>query len=98
MSPTPRAIKDTLLPVVLAVAVLYFGREFFIPLALAILISFLLAPLVLRLERWRMGRITSVVAVTLLAFTLIGGLGAIVGAHLIDLANQLPQYQSNLRE
>ncbi len=98
MAPTTRAVKDTLVPVVLAIAVLYFGRGFFIPLALAILISFLLAPLVMRLERWKLGRIAAVIIVTLFAFGVIGGIGTIVGGQLIDLANELPKYRSNLRE
>jgi predicted PurR-regulated permease PerM len=38
-----------------AIAALYFGREFFLPLVLAVLISFLLAPLIRRFESWRLG-------------------------------------------
>lgn len=89
---------DVLLPIILIVATLYLGREFFMPIALAILISFLLAPLVRKFERWHFGRIGSVVTVTILAFALLGGIGAIVGGQLIDLANQLPGYKSNLHE
>ncbi len=80
----------------LSVATLYFGREFLIPIALALLISFLLAPLVWRLEKWRLGRIGSVLAATLLAFSVLGLLGYIVAGQLIDLAEKLPSYKDNL--
>lgn len=89
---------DALLPTVLVVAVLYFGREFFIPVALAILIAFLLGPLVSRLERLRLGRIGSVIAATLVAFAILGGIGYIVVGQMIELGNDLPKYKGHLEE
>ncbi len=68
------------------------------PIALAILISFLLAPIVRQFEHWRFGRIGSVVTVTILAFALLAGIGTIVGGQLIDLANKLPSYQTELHK
>jgi predicted PurR-regulated permease PerM len=50
------------------IGALYFGRELFVPIALAILLSFVLAPLVRVLQRWRVPRGLSVVSVVLLAF------------------------------
>ena len=79
------------------VAVLYFGREFFLPLVFAGLISFLLAPVIRRLESWHLGRIGSVVLTTFLSFALIAGLAYMVTGQLIDLANQLPKYKDNMR-
>ncbi len=81
----------------LVVAALYFAREFLVPLALAVLISFLLAPLIHRFERWRMGRVGSVIAATVLGFSAIGVVGYVVAGQMIDLANQLPSYRTNLR-
>jgi predicted PurR-regulated permease PerM len=49
-------------------AALYFGREVFIPIALAILLSFVLAPLVGLLQRWRIPRGLCVISVVILAF------------------------------
>ncbi len=66
------------------------------PLALAALISFLLAPVIRWLEKWRVGRVSSVIIATLLAFFVIGGVGYTITGQLIDLAKTLPQYQSNL--
>lgn len=77
-------------------AVLYFGRDLFLPLALAVLISFLLAPVIRRLEKWGVGRVSSVIIATLLAFAAIGGVGYTIAGQLIDLANTLPTYKSNL--
>jgi len=78
------------------IAVLYFGKEFFLPLILAILISFLLAPLIRRLEKWHLGRIGSVLVATILTFSVIGGIAYIVAGQLIDLANQLPNYKDTI--
>ncbi|MGD1079008.1 MAG: hypothetical protein ABR881_11870 [Candidatus Sulfotelmatobacter sp.] len=44
----------------LAIATLYFGRQIFIPLALALVLSFLLTPLVGSLEKARLGRVPAV--------------------------------------
>jgi predicted PurR-regulated permease PerM len=82
----------------IAVAALYFGREIFVPLALAILLSFVLAPLVLLLRRLRIGRISSVLATVLLAFVVIFGISALVGGQLAHLAENLPQYQSTISQ
>ena len=56
---------------VIIVAALYFGRELFIPIALAILLSFVLAPLAQILQRWYIPRALSVIGVVLLAFLVI---------------------------
>jgi predicted PurR-regulated permease PerM len=94
-SPTP---TGTLLGVlVTAVAALYFGQEILMPVALAILLSFALAPVVMRLRRWRLGRVPSVIGVVALMFVLIIGFGMVVGTQLVDLANNLPSYEQNIR-
>ncbi len=94
-SPAP---TGTLLGVlVTAVAALYFGQEILMPVALAILLSFALAPVVMRLRRWRLGRVPSVIGVVALMFVLIIGFGMVVGTQLVDLANNLPSYEQNIR-
>ena len=74
-----------LMSILITVAVIYFVREVFIPLALALLFSFLLAPVVTRLERWRFGRIPAVLTTVLLAFCVLGGIGYLVFGQLFDL-------------
>jgi predicted PurR-regulated permease PerM len=83
--------------VVLVIASLYFGRDVLMPLALAGLLSFLLAPIITRLQRWRVGRIPAVLTVVMLAFALFGALGWVVAGQLFSLANKLPEYRQNLQ-
>ncbi|HJT82016.1 MAG TPA: AI-2E family transporter, partial [Chthoniobacterales bacterium] len=77
------------------IAALYFGRDLLIPLALAALLTFLLAPLVSRLERW-IGRIAAVLLVVALIFTATGAAGWMVTRQLVDLATKLPEYKGNI--
>jgi predicted PurR-regulated permease PerM len=92
-------MSTTAMVAVLGVVVgaLYLGSEILIPLALAILLSFTLAPIVIRLRRWGLGRIPSVLAVVLLLFMVLIGLGSIVTTQLADLATNLTTYEWNLR-
>ena len=80
------------------VAGLYLAREVLIPLALAILFSFLLAPAVRRLERWRIGRAPATVVVVLLAVALLAGVAWFAGNQAVSLAGKLPQYRDNITE
>ncbi len=82
----------------LLIASLYFGREIFVPIALAILLSFVLAPLVGLLQRARVPRGFGVVSVVILAFMIIFGLGTLIANQLSQLAGDLPVYQSTMRE
>ncbi|MCI0363042.1 MAG: AI-2E family transporter [Phycisphaerales bacterium] len=87
----------TFLAIVIVVAVLYVAKAVLLPIAVAVLLSFILAPLVIRLQRLGLGRVFSVVIVTILSFSAIGVLGWIVTGQIIDLAGQLPQYRQNIR-
>src|SRR4029450_6431829 len=77
-------------------ATLRYAQDFFLPLVLAGLLSFLLSPLVRRLERWRLGRVGAVLVTTALAFPLSGGLAYLLPSQFLDLARALPTYRSNL--
>src|SRR5690349_9414258 len=77
-------------------ATLYFARELLIPLALAALLTFLLAPLVSRLERW-LGRVLSVLVVVALILTATGVTGWVLTRQLVDLAAKLPDYKVNIQ-
>jgi predicted PurR-regulated permease PerM len=80
------------------IGTLYFGREVFVPIALAILLSFVLAPLVRLLQRWHIPRGLSVISVVLLAFMSIFALGGVIATQVAELAGDLPQYQFTMRE
>ncbi|MBP2312444.1 AI-2E family transporter [Azospirillum soli] len=92
----PASAQTTLLVIALVVVTLYVGSDILVPIALAVLLSFVLTPIVSRLERWRLGRIPSVLAVVALVFVGIAGFGMVVGNQIGDLANNLPLYQRNL--
>ncbi len=77
------------------VATLYFGRQLLIPLALSALLTFLLSPLVTRIERW-IGRIAAVLLVVAMIFTGFGAAGWMLTRQLIDLATKLPEYKGNI--
>ncbi len=77
-------------------ATLRFAQDFFIPLVLAGLLSFLLSPLVRRLERLRIGRVGAVLVTAAMAFLLIGALAYLVTSQFLDLAGALPKYRTNL--
>ncbi|HYO24453.1 MAG TPA: AI-2E family transporter [Lacipirellulaceae bacterium] len=98
MTQKPRSSSAlfTLVALVTAVAALHFAREILLPIAMAILVSFLLAPLADRLERWKLARIPSVLAVVTVAFLVLGALGWVVTSQLVDLSAQLPQYRQNI--
>jgi predicted PurR-regulated permease PerM len=79
------------------VALLYLGRSVLIPLALAIMLSLLVAPLIRALKRLRVGRTSSVlIAVGVLAVSCIG-VAASLGTQVLRIAESLPQYESNVQ-
>ena len=88
----------TVLVAAAIVAALYFGREVLLPMALAVLLSFVLAPLVKLLQRLYLPRFAAVTIVVLLAFGVISGLATLMFAQVSQLAGDLPRYQSNLAE
>ncbi|MBF0336062.1 MAG: AI-2E family transporter, partial [Alphaproteobacteria bacterium] len=82
--------------VVGVVALLHYGRDFFIPLALALLLSFALAPIVDSLRRWRVPRVPAVLVTVLAAFAIVLGFSGVVTGQLVDLADKVPLYQRNI--
>ncbi len=83
---------------VLIIATLYWGQAFLIPVALSILLTFLLTPVADALERVGLGRLASVMIIVVLAFSLLAAIGWLVTVQLTSVANELPTYRSNIRE
>lgn len=77
---------------------LYVGREVFIPVALAILLSFVLAPLVKGLRTLRVPRPVAVIVVVLVAFAALSALAVLMASQVTQLAGELPRYQITMRE
>src|SRR5579863_1989170 len=78
-------------------ALLYLGRSVLIPLALAIMLSLLVAPLIRTLRRLRLGRVSSVLVAVAALTVLCGGVAATLGTQVLRIAESLPQYQSNVQ-
>jgi predicted PurR-regulated permease PerM len=79
-----------------AIALLYFGREIFIPVALAFVLSFLLTPLVSWFQKLHIGRVPAVLAVMALCLAMTVFLGWRVGAQLVEITAHLPEYRTNI--
>jgi len=83
---------------VIIVTMLYFGRDIIIPIAMAILLSFVLAPLVGLLQRIHVPRGIAVVGVVIFAFAVIFATGSLLATQLAQLAGDLPRYQSTITD
>jgi predicted PurR-regulated permease PerM len=81
---------------VTVVACLYFASAVLIPITLAILLSFLVAPLVDSLARLKLGHVASVFAAVVMSVSVIGLLGAVIATQLTDLAAGMPRYQATI--
>jgi predicted PurR-regulated permease PerM len=78
-------------------ALLYLGRSVLIPLALAIMLSLLVAPLIRALRRLRIGRASSVLVAVAALTLLCVGVAAALGTQVLHIAESLPQYESNVQ-
>jgi len=88
-----------LVPIAAGVAIvagLYFAREVLIPVTVAVLLSFLISPLVNMLVRVRLGHIASVLVAVLLSLSVIILLGAVIATQLTNLAVGIPRYQATI--
>jgi predicted PurR-regulated permease PerM len=81
----------------IVLALLYLGRSVLIPLALAIMLSLLVAPLVRALRRLRVGRTSSVLVAVVALAVLCMGLAVALGTQILHIAASLPQYESNVQ-
>ena len=75
-----------------AVAFLYFGQDVLVPITLAIMLSFILSPLVHLLQRLRLWRVPAVVLTVLAALGIIVALGTLIGTQAASLSVNAPQY------
>ena len=80
---------------VLVVVVLYWAQAVLVPFAVAILLTFVLAPLVTWLQRW-VGRVPAVLAVVTLVFAVLGLAGWGLARQMDHLADDLPRYRANI--
>jgi predicted PurR-regulated permease PerM len=97
-APGQNSATAAIVMAVVVVGVLYFARDVLVPIVLAVLMSFVLAPLIALLQRLRCPRILAVFLVVLAAFSVLFALGGLMAAQVNQLATDLPAYQSTLRE
>jgi predicted PurR-regulated permease PerM len=81
----------------IALALLYLGRSVLIPLALAMMLSLLVAPLVRALRRLRIGRTPSVLIAVVALTVSCMGVAAALGTQILRIAASLPQYETNVQ-
>lgn len=76
---------------------LYWAQAIFIPVALAIFLTFILSPFVYALQKRGLGRIPAVLIVVVIAGALLSGIGWVVGRQVANLVNDLPEYSDNIK-
>ena len=79
------------------VAAHYLAREVLVPITVAILLSFVLSPLVDLLRRFRLGQIPSVLVSVIAAIAIIGLIGT-VGSQVTQLASHAPEYAGTIEK
>ena len=95
--PSPASLA-TLLVAVVTIGALYLAREVLIPITLAILLSFVLAPLVAKLRRLGLWRVPSVFLAVFLALGIIVVLGGVIGTQVAALGERAPLYAYTMQE
>lgn len=97
MGPSPSSRTNSFVAALLVIAILYLGQEVLIPFALALLLTFLLAPAVQRLQQFHLPRLPSVLITGVSAFALIGMIVWILVTQTLGLAASLPAYKDNIQ-
>jgi predicted PurR-regulated permease PerM len=82
----------------LIVGALYFGQAVLVPLALAIILSFVLAPAVRLLRRTGLPNAPAVFVVVVVALAIICSLGTLLTQQVGHLAQEIPRYQLILKD
>lgn len=93
-----RSVANEVLVGVIIVGVLYVARQVLVPIALAIILSFILSIPVQRLRRIGIRQLPAVLIVVFSAFVAMIGAGAIVGGQIVQLAGDLPRYQFTIQD
>ncbi len=102
--PPPKAVAQAPAPdasrvmtlFVMIVATLYFGKEVLVPVTLALLLAFVLAPLTTLLRRLHLGKVPSVLLGVILALGLIVAIGGVIGSQIAELTSDIPKYATTV--
>ncbi len=82
---------------VVVIAALYFAREVLLPITVAVILSFMLAPLVARFQRWHVPHVAAVLLAVLIAIGIVGGIAGVIGTQVAGIAADIPQYQATIK-
>ena len=77
----------------LSVAILYLAREILVPVAIAVLLSFVLSPLVKVFRKIGVGKRVAVGIVVFTTFLIAVAVGIVLARQVTQLATDAPQYQ-----
>ena len=81
----------------LVIAALYFGKDVLIPITLAVMLSFVLSPVVNFLQRLRLWRAPAVILTVLAALALLGLVATVIGSQAASLTANAPQYAQTVQ-
>ena len=81
---------------VVVVAALYVAREVLIPITVAVILSFMLAPLVTRLKRWHVPHAAAVLLALMVGLGVVGAVGVVIGTQVAGIAQDIPQYTATI--
>jgi predicted PurR-regulated permease PerM len=95
-TPSLTGLLNLIVGAVVLVA-LYVGREVFLPIVLAVLLAFVLAPIVDALRRLRLGRVPAVVLAVVATLGIVLTLTGVIGLQLAGLVSDLPRYEATVR-
>jgi predicted PurR-regulated permease PerM len=95
-APTITRSLPILVGLALVLGFLYWARVVLIPVALAILLTFLLSPVVSWLQRRKLARVPAVILVTLMTLAAAAGVGWAVTHQITDLVDTYPRYEENV--
>ena len=95
--PASVLVATRLMSLAVVCAALYWGQAVLVPLVLAALLTFLLSPLVTRLDRLRVPRVVGVLLVMTLVGGVVGGVGYVVAGQQRSFAAELPMHRHNIR-
>lgn len=82
----------------LIVAALYFSQEVLVPIALAVLVSFLLTPIVGWVERVKVGRTAAVLIVVLSLLGFVVVIGWVVYSQFISITTDLHRFEAGIQQ
>lgn len=92
------SVQTAAIVLLVVVTGLYFGRDVLVPITLAMLLSFVLAPLVDLLRRAWLGHMLSVILAVILALGILIALGTVIGAQVAELGKDIPRYQATVEQ